>query len=154
MSRLSHMQRKLISFCITLVILLIIALVVFIKKRNEYKGKKIYLDTVVENKKYKITFTTSTDNYNGTPYFYVNLNITNTLNTDQKFTFKSPFFITEGGTKVTFKTLSGNGFIVKPNESSEYWFATPIYSGENVSNYMLHFTLNGYSYNLYTKNNS
>ena len=145
-------KRRIVS-TISCIVIILIVLITALVKLNESKGYKCYMNSVIERKKYNLSFTSTTNvESNGTTYYYVCIHITNTLDTDQKFTFKNPYFI-KGNTKVTFKTLEDNGFIISSKGNDKYYLGCPVYAGDNIKNFKLHFVLNGDKYNLYTRVN-
>lgn len=148
-------KRNILTSIITVVVAIIIALIIFfVKRNNDNKGTKIYLDTVMHTEKYTLSFARNYDTIEGKAYCSIHVNIVNELDEDQTFTFKNAFFKKASGTKVTFGKLNDNGFTIKPHENDYYWFACPINSNSDATGLKLHFSLNGDYYNLYITNST
>lgn len=148
------MRRSFLSIASSLLVIVIAVTVVLVKRSLENRGKKVYLDTVVETEKYTLSFERYYETIDDKAHCSIYILITNNLEEDQKFTFKNAFFKKASGTKVTFKKLNDNGFTLTPHESDYYFFGCPINSNSDATGLKLHFGLNGDYYNLYITNST
>ena len=138
------------SVIVGLVAVIVFIIIFFINKSKD-SGKKCFMDSEIVTDNYKLNFSSTTqEEVDGKVYYYVCFVITNTLDTDQTFTFSNPYFMKKK-TKVTFKSLDGNGFTINPGKQDVYYLGCPVYAGDKIETFRLHFVLNGDKYNLYTK---
>lgn len=147
---MDRIRKSWITTGITVLGIIIVLIIVLVVKHNETKGEKCYLDSTIVKKEYSLTFKTDSIFDGGISYYAVFINITNNETETQTYTFKGPYYKTDRKIKVTFGTLSGNGFSIAPGDTDSYMLACPYSDMTDPKKCILHFKLNGYSYNLHT----
>lgn len=146
---MSERKRIIISLVVAIASL-VIGLAIFISLNGiDKKGDIIYLDTVVETKKYNLRFEGEKGTDEEGDYYIFRIIITNNLDENQKFTFQNVFFNLNDGTKIPCSNIVDNGFIVEPSEDGKYYFSLPLINEAEANNLSLHFGLNGDYHNLY-----
>lgn len=142
-------RRSIASSLISLGIVIFVALFVLIKKMNEKKGKKCYLDTVILNEEYNLAFEKWYDTRNGRPVVWCELTITNNTNTNLEVKLSNVIITDAKGTDHKCEAVTLN---INPNEEDYYNFGYYYDSNTDTSKYKLHFKLNKDKYNVYFKN--
>ena len=146
---MSERKRIIISLVVA-ISALVLGLTIFISLNGiDKKGDNIYLNTVVETKKYNLNFEGEKETVEEIDYYTFRFIITNNLDEDQKFTFQNVFFVLNDGTKIPCTDLVDNGFTVEPHDEGKYFFSCPLNSEEELNNLSIHFGLNGDYHNLY-----
>ena len=146
---MSEKKRIIISLTVAFAALILGLIIFFSKNGIDKKGDTIYLDTVIETKKYNLTFEGVEETVDDNLYYTFRFIITNNLDEDQKFTFQNVFFILYDGTKIPCSELTDNGFVVEPHEVGKYYLSCPLLGAEELNNLSIHFGLNADYHNLY-----
>jgi len=138
--------RKIITTIIFLVAIITVAITYFIVRKNQVKGENCNLSTIVEKDNYKLSFTNDYGTRDDKAVLYLTINITNTSSEAKDYDLTNMFYITNKGKRVK---VGETKVSVEANDSYsvDTWCTYSNYS--DTGNYVLHFKINGTSYNLH-----
>ena len=142
-------KSRIITSCITVFVAIAIALVYFLIRQNKYKKNKVYVDSVVENKDYMLSFEKVFGEDKGRAAVWIGIFVTNNTETEFKAKFTDVSIKDDTGAihKADSKTLT-----IPANNTDYYYYGYYCDKNNDTTKYILHFKLNGKVYNVCFKN--
>lgn len=143
-------SRNIFVSIITFVIAVIIALIIFFVKQNKYKKNKVYVDSVVLNNDYALSFIKTFDAENGRAAVWIGVYVSNNTTTTLNAKFTDVSIKDDKG---SIHKADGITLTIPSGKEDHYYYGYYCDKGNDTTKYILHFKLNGKVYNVCFKNN-